>query len=235
MIVLKSKEYKLKRSDFIEFLSESFMFLNLSYEEIDRLVDENDFEVDFIDRGITISTKESFEERLYFVIDGECEVLRYRSDGTAIPLNSLKRGDSFGVLGVFTDLSEYPTDVQAKRNTKLVSISKNAVLALVASYPGIAMNVIRFLGNRVAFLNEKITTFSADNVGQKFAKFIVSESKKRNEDSFEINLKRTAEAINSGRASLYRALEDLTEKELIKVENKKIYILDPKGLERYTK
>ncbi len=235
MIVIKSKESKFKRSDLTEFLPESFMFSNLSLEEIDGLVNTNEFEVDYFGGGETISSQERFRERIYFVVDGECEVSRHKSDGTSIPLNSLKRGDSFGVLGVFANISEYPTEIRAKRNSNLVSISKEAALTLVRLHPQIAMNVIAFLGNRVAFLNEKIATFSADNVEQKFAKFIVAEAKKHNALSFEINLKRTAEAINSGRASLYRALEDLTEKELIKVQNKKIYILDIKGLERYTK
>ena len=235
MTIFKSKELKLKRVELMEFLADSFMFSNLPLEEIDRLVHEYDFAVEAFKSAETVAAESSFEARIYFVADGECEVLRHKSDGTKIPLNLLKKGDSFGVLGVFGNLSEYPTEIRAKRNAVLISIGKDDALTLVRFNPEIALNVIKFLGNRVAFLNDKIATFSADSVEQKFAKFILAECKKLNSQEFEINLKRTAEAINAGRASLYRALDDLTEKELIKVENKKIYILDQKGLERYTK
>lgn len=235
MRVVKSNESKYEMTEMIKHLSKVFMFLNLSLTEICRIVDTYEFDLKHFGSGETIVSKDKFEERIYFVLEGECEVSRHKSDGTSIPLNSLKTGDSFGVLGVFSNLSEYPTDIRAKSDTVLVSIKKDIAHILVKFYPEIAMNVIMFLGDRVAFLNDKIATFSADTVEQKFAKFIVSESKKLNSRHFEINFKRTAETINSGRASLYRALDALTEKNYIKVENKKIYILDPEGLERYTK
>ena len=49
---------------------------------------------------------------------------------------------------------------------------------------------------------------------------------------FELNRKRTAELISTGRASLYRALDALRDEGYITYDSKKIYINDPKGLER---
>ena len=235
MITSNSKSTEYRKSEVAELLLKSFMFLNIPTEKIDSLIATNEFLISSFSSGETICNNESFEKRIFFVIDGECEVSRVKGDGTTIPLNSLERGDSFGVLAVFGNPSEYPTEIRAKKNATLVSISEEVARNLVRTHSEIAMNVITFLGNRVAFLNDKIATFSADNVEQKFAKFIISEAKKYNRSTFEINLKRTAEAINSGRASLYRALDNLTKKTFIKVENKKIYILDLQGLERYTK
>ena len=52
--------------------------------------------------------------------------------------------------------------------------------------------------------------------------------------SYLSNLK-TAKILNAGRASIYRAIENLEKLSLIKFENKKIYISDREGLERITK
>ena len=47
--------------------------------------------------------------------------------------------------------------------------------------------------------------------------------------------KKASEAISSGRASVYRALELLSEAGIISYENKKIILHDPEGLERISK
>ena len=46
---------------------------------------------------------------------------------------------------------------------------------------------------------------------------------------------KTADKLGVGRASLYRALDSLADSGVIKLETKKIFIIDPKGLERITK
>ena len=106
---------------------------------------------------------------------------------------------------------------------------------MIESNHKISLNIIKFLSNRISFLNEKISTFSSDNVEQKFANYILSCLKNIDGLSFEINLKKTAESINSGRASLYRAIDSLSKKSIIKIENKTIFIIDPQGLERIAK
>ena len=52
---------------------------------------------------------------------------------------------------------------------------------------------------------------------------------------FSPNLTKIAKILNAGRASVYRAIDALEKLELIRFENKKIYISDLKGLERITK
>ncbi len=97
------------------------------------------------------------------------------------------------------------------------------------------MNVIRFMSERILFLNEKIATFSGDNVEQKLARLLLCEKIYTDSCEFAFNKKKAAETINSGRASLYRALESLAEKGLITFDNKIIKIIDLCGLERISK
>ena len=106
---------------------------------------------------------------------------------------------------------------------------------MIESSSAVAMNVIRFLAGKIDFLNQKIATFSSDTVEDKLANFLLNEHKKHGSNEFLLNCKRTAEAISAGRASLYRAIASLTDAGIIKLENKKIIILDPQGLERKTK
>lgn len=216
------------------FLSDVFLFRGVAEKTVDDILKEITPQIKcYLSKEIIFSPHDC-KPVLAFVISGECCVERIRNDGTSIPLNILKAHDSFGIMSLFADGEEYPTSVVAKKKSKLIFFTKQDVDFLIAASSKIAINIINFLADRVAFLNSKIATFSSDTVEEKIANFLIIQEKKLG-STFSLNCKRTAEAINSGRASLYRALTSLEEKNLIKIENKKIIILDLKGLERISK
>ena len=94
------------------------------------------------------------------------------------------------------------------------------------------MNIIEFLTEKINFLNDKIAAFSGGSVEEKLASHILLLSKKNNSLEFDFNKKKSAEALNCGRASLYRAISALESAGYISLDNKKIIINDPEGLER---
>ena len=212
-----------------------FLFKNLSYERITTLASSVAPELKRFFPGETIYSPSEFKTRIGFVVNGSCIVERQRGDGVSIPLNKLAPGDAFGVLSVFSDKDEFPTFIKAKKESDILFFDKNDVLYLIKNEPEIAVNLVYFLGNRIAFLNDKLSTFSADNTEQKVVKFLLYEARKRGSQSFNFNCKKTAEALNIGRASLYRAIDSLTENGIVKLENKIINITDLEGLERITK
>ena len=106
---------------------------------------------------------------------------------------------------------------------------------MVENYPSVSLAIISFMSDRIEFLNNKVATFSADSVEEKFILYLIEESKKADSLSISLNLAKTARILNAGRASVYRAIESLEKLSLIKLENKKIIISDLRGLERITK
>ena len=106
---------------------------------------------------------------------------------------------------------------------------------LAKRYPTVSLNIINFLVGRISFLNDKIATFSGSTVEEKLASYILYRRKVMGENEFPFNKAKASAVINSGRASVYRALEKLTANELIKIDEQKIIILDPKGLEGISK
>ena len=212
-----------------------FLFKNLSLERITALSSAITPQLKRFAPGETIYSPSEFKTKIGFVICGSCVVERRRGDGVSIPLNKLAPGDAFGVLSVFSDKDEFPTFIKAKKESDVLFFDKNDVMYLIKNEPEIAVNLVYFLGNRIAFLNDKLSTFSADNTEQRVAKFLLYEAKKNDCTSFDFNCKKTAEALNIGRASLYRAIDSMTENGIIILENKKINITDLEGLERITK
>ena len=225
----------MKEKELFDIVSRLFMFKNVSLDRLKVLMDEISPEIKHFTQGECIYSPKEFSTKIGFVIKGRCTVERQRADGVPIPLNLLSDGDAFGVLSVFSDGGDFPTFIRAKKETQVVFFERKDVINLVKSEPEIAINTIYFLGNRIAFLNDKLSTFSSDNTEQKVAKLIMQEYRKHNTVSFPFNCKRASEALNIGRASLYRAIDALTRDGILTLENKKINISDFEGLERITK
>ena len=218
-----------------DFLSDVFLFSGIAQKEISSIIKDITPEIKSYTHKNEIYTPDDYEHKLCFILSGECTVERVKCDGNSVPLNTLRRGQSFGIMTILSCEDEFPTRVVAKRDSPILFISKEDTLYLINSYPKIAMNVISFLSKKVCFLNSKIATFSSATVEEKLSNYILSEYKRLKSTVIPFNCKKSAEAISAGRASLYRAINTLTDDGIIKLENKKIYILDLKGLERNSK
>ncbi len=221
-------------SDDLNFLTNLFIFRGVESETLLKILSEINPELICYSSKDVIFEPQDYEHKIGFVLSGECQIERVKEDGNTIPLNSVKPSDSFGILAVLSREEKFPTRIIAKKASDILFIKDTDFYLMINKYPMISMNVIDFLASKIAFLNDKIATFASDSVEEKLQKLLLSEYKKHGE-AFPFNCKKSAETLNIGRASLYRAITALCDNGIIKLENKKIYILDPLGLERKKK
>ena len=212
-----------------------FLFSGLSDETIAEAAADINVEKKDFEKNSCIYSPFDYEQKVGFVLTGECEVRRVYSDGGYTPLNLIGKYGSFGIIAIFSSADEYPTHIYAKRKTSVLFLEKSDVIKLARTYPDIAMNIITFMTERITFLNNKLATFTSTTVEQKLANYLYLTSKRLCSIEFPFNRKRSAEILNTGRASLYRALDSLTARGVINYDNKKIYIIDQQGLERISK
>ena len=221
--------------NYASFFKETFLFRGVADSELRELTEGLTVEKRYYKKGDVIYSPEIFEEKIGFVYSGDCQVSRPSVNGASVPLNLLGRTDSFGIITVFSRQADFPTAVIAKNESTVLFLQAQDVLNLVKKNTTVALNVINFLTERIAFLNDKISAFSGGTVEKKLASYILSIAKRRSDSVFDFNKKRSAEALNCGRASLYRAMNSLEESGCVKFVDKKIYILDLEGLERMSK
>ena len=215
-------------------LDKLFIFNGISDSERTKIAEELCPISMQYEKGDLVFSKERNGCAVGFLLSGECEVLRRRQDGSPVPLNRLLPYDSFGIMSVFSQDEEFPTEIYARKNTAVLFFSSDDIFDLVKNYPNVSLNIIRFLSERVAFLNKKIAAFSGGSVEQKLATLLYNKYKAQGAE-FPLNRKRCSEILGVGRASVYRAIDSLIEDGYITFENKKIKIICPEGLERNTK
>ncbi len=214
------------------FFTKTFLFKGMDESIIRKIIDSSPPKYVKYKRTDTIDPSEI--KMVGFLASGQLDVVRLRSDGTNTLLNRLEIGDSFGILSVLSE-EDCSTKIYVSKNSEIFFFSQGQILAFVNSYSQVSLNLINFLANRISFLNKKIETFSGTHVENKLASFLLFEYDKIGSEMIPFNHKKCSEIINSGRASVYRALSSLESMGLIKTDNKKIIINDLKGLERMTK
>ena len=182
--------------------------------------------------GSIILSKEKFTSALNLVLSGTVCVYR-ASEGKDVLLNTLKAGDTFGAAAMFGASDTYPTTVKAKGPVRVATIAEQDLENLFLQYPDTSISHIRFLSDRVRFLNEKIHSLTGRSVESKLSNFILEADGK--DALHHLNMSRLASSLDIGRASLYRLIQKFCEQNLITFEDGTITIINLKQLERLAK
>ena len=94
---------------------------------------------------------------------------------------------------------------------------------------------LSYLTERILFLNRRIDAFTAGSAAQRLAAYLLTQSVPLEGGGLGLcwsSGNRLAQALNVGRASLYRAIDQLEESGLIQKEQKTLRILDAERLKK---
>ncbi len=207
-----------------------FPFTGLCEDEFSEILGSIRFEVKSFSAGEVILDRHNGESALCFVLSGESEVERKRSANEIMPVKTIRKYESFGIISLFSNRKKYPTIVRAKTQSKILFISKDSFDLLLSRFSQVSLNVIRFLCNRIEYLNDSLSTFCAKSAEGRLAKKLLL-LREEHGDLIHESMTRLSNEIGIGRASLYRILVEFEKRGMIKTDTKKIIILDPEGLE----
>jgi len=180
--------------------------------------------------GSTVQSAQSPVAGIAVLTDGQAEVLSSPGE-TAIRLRFMECGEIFGAAALYTENRNYETVVRASKDTEVLLIPEKTVKRLIRKNEQIAENYIRFLSERICFLNQKLSAFTAGSAEAKLAVYL---SGLRPDPlgicTLPVSLSELAESLGMGRASLYRALEKFEENGIIERNGKHIRVLDGTAL-----
>lgn len=218
----------------VDTLSRLFLFEGMEREEILWKLALVQPKREVYRRGETLCEPQQYRRALFVIAKGECDVTQGDEDGRVV-LNTLRAGDSFGIVSLFSQRTVFPTTVTARRETEVIVLSRADVERMMNVCPAIGINIISFLTDRVEFLNDRVASLTESTVERKVAGYLLAACPPEGEPVVSINRKHTAEALHCGRASLYRVLDALKEKGFIACEGSKIRVISREGLERIMK
>ena len=161
---------------------------------------------------------------LFLILTGSVLVFR-KGNGLPVLLQRLEKGKVFGAASLFSEENEAVTILRADGDASAFFMPIGLITGLIRDNSAFALSYVTFLSGKIRFLNKRISELSAPSVTQKLAAYLT-----REENTIAQTKVKLASALGIGRASLYRALDELTELGLISVDGRNVTVIDSERL-----
>lgn len=161
---------------------------------------------------------------LAIITQGQCEVRKPAREGKSLVMSRLGRGDMFGAVTLFDQGATPMTEVCALSACTALFFNEAAMRRLL-KYDGVLVeNYLSYLCERIRFLNSRIDTFTAGSAEQRLYGWLVENAV--DGLSPAVSMTKLAAILDIGRASLYRAIDTLTERGFLEKDGKRLKLLN---------
>lgn len=176
---------------------------------------------------------------LFVIVNGSVRAFRESLDGREQVIHVERAGATVAEVPVFDD-GTYPSTVAAEEDTDTLFLDKRDVRQLSLQHPAIPMAAVRVLASRLRRCAELVEALSLKEVGQRVARFLLSEARRHGQPTNEgicLTLSQTnqqiAARVGSVREVISRALSRLQHDGLIVLEDRKLTIPDIEALSSF--
>ncbi len=161
-------------------------------------------------KGTTVTTEDNFKKALGIVVSGSVSVTVAGGHGFK---NRIEAGGIFGCAALFGGEDTYVSVIEADRSTEIAYLPEDALKHFMERYPVLAYNYIKFLSDKIRFLNKKINSLGF-GTEQRLYNYLKLQGTKELGNKAGL-----ARRLNLGRTSLYRAVESLERDGLLIKQN----------------
>lgn len=219
---------ELKRGERL-LVSDCFLFKNMSLNVFNGVLSDDRCILVKAKKGDVLSEIVDYRRSLGIVLAGSLYVSKPSS--RRYTMNTLTRGNIFGAADLYDCGGEeaFATVLTAASDSRLILFPLEFLEELMRGDFTVAENYIRFLTDRVRFLNEKIDSLVTESADAALARYLIKNVYLK--DGKLIvgsggSMQALAEKLNMGRASLYRAFESLENGGLIVKNGREIEIIN---------
>ena len=199
-----------------------FLFEGLSVEE-QRAVQAQLADPVCYRKGDAVYTEHAFRRAVGILLSGSVTVRSKR-----LVANRLFAGDCFGVAALFGSDDDYVSDITADSDTAILFIPQEQMAQFLGTIPSIAQRYVRFLSDRIRFLNRKLATLTDGDAENRVYRYLSAHADDDGTVHLPCSMTELAETLNMGRSSLYRSLDALTAAQIL-VKNGNTYGINKEG------
>jgi len=178
--------------------------------------------------GETVMASGAHLRALGVIVSGEADVMKHtrveEDSSHGVFMSVLKAGDAFGAATMFLSDASAATQVRTRRGCKAVLFPEVWLKTLMREHFDFTLNYIAYLTKRVHFLTGRIESIACPTAADKLYNHLVRSA----EDKvvhLPHGMRALADTLSISRASLYRVMEELEQKGMLRHEGKTIYLL----------
>lgn len=182
-------------------------------------------------RGELLFSDGEKAEGFFVVLDGKVKVYKLSAEGKERILHIVHPGGTFAEAAIFGN-GLYPAYAEPLLPSRLLFIPKGGFLELLASNSRIAINMIAGLSRFLRQFAQQVEELTFKDVPSRLARYLLDLAKGRR-TTVELPISKSQLASNLGTVSetFSRTLRKLSDDDLIRVNGKRIEILDVERLE----
>ena len=177
-------------------------------------------------------------EKLYLIESGKIKLSHTASDGRESIIAVLGAGEMLGELSLFDPGPRTATAI-AVTNTKVVSLSHEALLPWLVGRPDLAVSLLAALARRLRRTNEALADLVFSDVPGRVAKALLELGSKFGESSpdgllvrHELTQEELAQLVGASRETVNKSLAEFVSRGWIRLEGRGVHLLDVDRLRR---
>ena len=186
-----------------------------------------------INKGEIIFSEGEDGNGFFVIAEGRVKIFKVSSEGKEQILHIFGPGQPFGEVPVFTG-QRFPANAQAIDKTRALFLPRAAFVELIASNPSLALNMLAVMSKRLRQFTVQIENLSLKEMPARLASYLLFLADEQTADevlTLKISKGQLASILGTIPETLSRIFAKLSGQQLIRVEGKKIILLDRDGLE----
>jgi CRP/FNR family transcriptional regulator, cyclic AMP receptor protein len=177
-------------------------------------------------------------DRLFIVLDGKMKISRAAADGRENLLAVLGPGEMFGELSLF-DPGERTATASAVTDSTLASLDHDDLRPLLLDQPGVAVQLLRALAQRLRRTNEAMADLVFSDVPGRVAKALLDLAERFGDDEgdgvrvrHDLTQEELAQLVGASRETVNKALSEFANRNWLRLEGRSVLLLDRERLAR---
>jgi CRP/FNR family transcriptional regulator len=189
-------------------------------------------------RGHVVFEEGDTGDRLFIVLDGKMKISRAAADGRENLLAVLGPGEMFGELSLF-DPGPRTATASAVTDSTLASLDHDDLRPLLLDQPGVAVQLLRALAQRLRRTNEAMADLVFSDVPGRVAKALLDLAERFGDEEadgvrvrHDLTQEELAQLVGASRETVNKALSEFANRNWLRLEGRSVLLLDRERLAR---
>lgn len=186
-----------------------------------------------INKGEIIFSEGEEGNGFFVIAEGRVKIFKVSTEGKEQILHIFGPGQPFGEVPVFAG-QRFPANAQALEKTRAFFLPRAAIVDLIAANPSLALNMLAVMSTKLRQFSVQIENLSLKEMPARLASYLIFLAEEQGVDdvvTLNISKGQLASILGTIPETLSRIFAKLSGQHLIRVEGKKITLLDRGGLE----
>ncbi|HVU60264.1 MAG TPA: Crp/Fnr family transcriptional regulator [Mycobacteriales bacterium] len=191
-----------------------------------------------VGKGHIVFSEGDDGDRLFIVLDGKVKITRASMDGRENLIAVLGTAEMFGELSLF-DPGPRTASVSAVTDATLASLDHDDLRPLLLERPGVAVELLQALAQRLRRTNEAMADLVFTDVPGRVAKALLDLADKfgvveadGTRVRHDLTQEELAQLVGASRETVNKALSEFAHRGWLRIEGRSVLLLEPERLAR---